>query len=318
MLRALILLALITAAAARAETPSPELIAALRAGGHVIFFRHAFADQGIDEDPKALGPCAKQRQLSPKGRGQAKAIGAALAALGIPVGRVVSSPYCRAMETTAIAFGPMEVDHRLRLWQGELTEREKEELPLAVKRMLGASPLAGNTVLVSHNSKDALGIDLDQGEAAIVLPGGGENFRVLLQVKPGEWQPAAKVADDVPPPSWIVAEYPLDKAAVDVWPSEDGSATVEFGRTAATVNSLTGIVHPAEPRGRRASLVQQQGTFRIGGETLTILPRGEVAAGGIALALTGGGAPIVAAYAAGDRLWIARQGRSGVLVVRRP
>src|ERR1051325_909552 len=65
VMRRLLLLLLLAAGAvgspACAEPPSPELMAQLRQGGQVIFLRHAFADEGIDEDPKTLGPCQRQR-----------------------------------------------------------------------------------------------------------------------------------------------------------------------------------------------------------------------------------------------------------------
>src|SRR5205823_3745128 len=49
-----------------------------------------------------------QRNLSPKGREDARAIGRAFHDLGIPVGRVLASPMCRTEETARLIFGQSE------------------------------------------------------------------------------------------------------------------------------------------------------------------------------------------------------------------
>jgi hypothetical protein len=83
-----------------------DLIDALRRGGYVIYFRHATTnpEQADTSDPK-LGQCETQRNLSPDGRRMATEIGGAFKTLRIPVGKVVSSPYCRAVDTAMLAFG---------------------------------------------------------------------------------------------------------------------------------------------------------------------------------------------------------------------
>src|SRR5438105_3695129 len=82
-------------APARAQT---EWIAALRAGGHVIIFRHGatYPDQA-DTDPLNLGNVEKQRQLNDAGRAKAKEIGEAFRKLRIPVGPVHTSALYRAI-----------------------------------------------------------------------------------------------------------------------------------------------------------------------------------------------------------------------------
>jgi CheY-like chemotaxis protein len=97
-----------------ATLPEGELIDALRRGGYVIYFRHAATnpDQADTSDPK-LGRCETQRNLSADGRRMAREIGAAFQTLRIPVGKVVSSPYCRTVETATLAFGRNEVSDAL-------------------------------------------------------------------------------------------------------------------------------------------------------------------------------------------------------------
>ena len=80
------------------------LVEALRKGGYTIYFRHAETDWSNDDNVGGMGDWTscdpgRMRQLSAKGRETARRIGAAIRKLGIPVGRVRSSEYCRHAET---------------------------------------------------------------------------------------------------------------------------------------------------------------------------------------------------------------------------
>src|SRR5262245_18305664 len=84
----------------RVEPPQgPVLRDMLLAGGHVIFFRHAATPDYQEPSPIDFARCDAQRNLNALGRGQAFTIGEAFRELGIPVGEVRSSPFCRCMET---------------------------------------------------------------------------------------------------------------------------------------------------------------------------------------------------------------------------
>src|SRR5215813_731007 len=75
------------------ELAGPALLAALRGGGYVLFFRHAATDFGQNDDRMTgYEDCATQRNLIDKGRADARAIGADIRALGIPIGDVLASP----------------------------------------------------------------------------------------------------------------------------------------------------------------------------------------------------------------------------------
>src|SRR5687768_16334248 len=92
-----------------------QLLAELKRGGYVLYFRHTSTDFSQD-DSKSRGydDCANQRNLTDRGRDEARAIGAAIRALGIPIGKVVASPPCRSMETARLAFGRAEALNELR------------------------------------------------------------------------------------------------------------------------------------------------------------------------------------------------------------
>src|SRR5512143_2013384 len=88
------------------ELAGPALLAALRSGGYILYFRHASTDFGqSDEQMTGYEDCAKQRNLTDAGRAEARAIGEALRDLRIPIGDVRASPFCRTMETARLMFG---------------------------------------------------------------------------------------------------------------------------------------------------------------------------------------------------------------------
>src|SRR4029077_15555172 len=118
---ALAALAFLVALPAWAQAPAPrsslpqrelapqQLLAELRQGGYVLYFRHAATDfSQNDEKMKRYEDCADQRNLVDKGRADARAAGAAIRELKVPIGRVLASPFCRTVETAQLIFGRAE------------------------------------------------------------------------------------------------------------------------------------------------------------------------------------------------------------------
>jgi hypothetical protein len=98
-------------AVATAETgsfPPAALIRALQRGGYVVLMRHASSPDAppapADAEPDNTGD---ERQLDAAGRAAATAMGAALKALRIPAGEVLSSPTYRALQTARLAGLPV-------------------------------------------------------------------------------------------------------------------------------------------------------------------------------------------------------------------
>lgn len=70
--------------------------------GYVILFRHAMAP-GVGDPPNfQLNDCSTQRNLSEEGRRQAVRLGATIRTRKIPVARVLSSQWCRCLETAQL------------------------------------------------------------------------------------------------------------------------------------------------------------------------------------------------------------------------
>ena len=96
---------------ALAADDSKEAWAALVKGGHVAVIRHGNAPPGYGGDPPGfkIDDCKTQRNLDELGREQGRALGEALRNRGVRVDRILSSPWCRCLETARLmAVGPVE------------------------------------------------------------------------------------------------------------------------------------------------------------------------------------------------------------------
>lgn len=83
--------------------------ALLRAGGVVIAFRHAIAPGTFAPPQFRLGDCGTQRNLSEAGRSQARRTGEWFTQRQLQPAQVKSSPWCRCIDTAALAFSPPQV-----------------------------------------------------------------------------------------------------------------------------------------------------------------------------------------------------------------
>lgn len=172
------------------ELRGAALLAALRAGGYVLYFRHASTDFGQNDDRMTgYEDCAAQRNLTDKGRAEARAIGADIRALGIPIDEVLASPFCRTMETAQLIFGRATASPAAR---GGPAQPDSQERYAALRELL-ASPVARGTnrVIVSHGNPFravASGSYLAEGEAAVIEPRGNEGFRVVARVPLDGWR----------------------------------------------------------------------------------------------------------------------------------
>jgi broad specificity phosphatase PhoE len=152
----------------------------IKAGGHVILMRHAITSPGVGDPPGFnLEDCATQRNLTDEGRAHARRVGEAFRARGVPVAQVLSSPWCRCLETARLAFGtPGEMSTALGNLFGRPEAREPQVRRL--RPLLGAPRTDGNVVMVTHGStiQAVTGINPATAEMVIVTPQGGDRFSV--------------------------------------------------------------------------------------------------------------------------------------------
>jgi broad specificity phosphatase PhoE len=177
------------------------LVTALRKGGHNIYFRHAQTDWSQSDhvakagDWRSCDP-ASIRQLAPEGRETARRIGAALRALAIPVGRVLSSEYCRAVETARLlGVGPVETTLEIMNMRAAGFVGGRDAVIARARRRLAAPPAPGsNTVLVAHGNlvRDATGTYPGEAGAAVFKPDGKGGFRLVARLTPEHWVELAR------------------------------------------------------------------------------------------------------------------------------
>jgi phosphohistidine phosphatase SixA len=167
-----------TAALAQARANPPlagaELLAALRGGGYVLYFRHADTDHSQnDSRMTSMADCANQRNLTDAGRERTRQIGDAIRALAIPIGAVLASPMCRTVETAELAFGRAE--KAMAVVERGTGPTGARTYPALRVLLSTAVPAGTNTVVVGHaNPYYALvgALHLAEGEAAVVQPSG--------------------------------------------------------------------------------------------------------------------------------------------------
>jgi broad specificity phosphatase PhoE len=142
-------------------------------GGQVVLIRHTITTPGVGDPPgMRLDDCSTQRNLTDAGRRHARRIGEEFRARAIPLARVVSSPWCRCLETARLAFNrEAEVSTALSNLFGRPENREPQLRQL--RSMVAAQPAGGNLVLVTHGSTIAAltGISPDTGEMVVLSQG---------------------------------------------------------------------------------------------------------------------------------------------------
>ena len=80
----------------------------LQEGGKVVFIRHAYAPGGGDPINFVIDDCNTQRNLNEQGINQSYTIGAIFHNNQIPIDRVLSSQWCRCLDTAKFAFDNFE------------------------------------------------------------------------------------------------------------------------------------------------------------------------------------------------------------------
>ena len=177
-------------AAVAAEPPSPgQLAAELRNGGYVLYFRHTATDfSQNDAHMTGFDDCATQRNLTDKGREEARQIGEHVRRLAIPVSEVLASPFCRTVETAMIAFGKATKTQEARGGPANPDDPKRYE-PL--RRLLSKTvPNGAIRVIASHGNPfhAVTGLPyLAEGEAALVRPHGNGRFEVVARIRLEDW-----------------------------------------------------------------------------------------------------------------------------------
>lgn len=155
----------------QAASASESAWQALRSGGVVAILRHAHAPGTGDPAGFRLEECATQRNLSEEGRAQARAIGEQFRAQGIRVARVLSSRWCRTLDTARLAFGE-RTEPFPPLDSFFSTRDERPAQTQAVRRLVADWRSDGVLVLVIHQVNITALTDVfpAEGEVLVLRP----------------------------------------------------------------------------------------------------------------------------------------------------
>jgi len=182
---------LATAPAAAADDDPAGLWKALAEGGRVALVRHTDAPGGAGDPPEfRLKDCATQRNLSREGRAEARALGERFRAERIPVGKVLTSRWCRCRDTAKLMnVGAVAAARTFDYAYAPANRSRAGKLTDGALRMIAAWSGPGTLVVVTHGSNINLltGIDPGQGGIAVVErdPAKPGELRLLGRIPPG-------------------------------------------------------------------------------------------------------------------------------------
>jgi phosphohistidine phosphatase SixA len=178
---------LLTLTPGRAFADDERVWAALKQGGKVILLRHTHVDirEGIGHlEP---GNCAAEVNLSTSGVEQAKRIGEAFRAHGIAVGEVLTSPYCRCIDTGKLAFGRATPVQYLKP-PGVVSEDQAKLNQEQVVQQILKHRDSSNLIMITHDlniSNVVLEDTVPMGEFFVVQPNGAD-FDVIGKIRLGD------------------------------------------------------------------------------------------------------------------------------------
>jgi len=182
-----VLVVFLTVLLARPAQAAGAVWDALRGGGKVVVLRHASTEPGLGDPPGfRLEDCATQRNLSEAGRAEARRIGAAFVRREVPVARILSSRWCRCLETARLAFGRVEPWAPL---DSFFADRSRESQQTRAVRTLLAEPITGgNLILVTHqvNITALTEIMPGTGEMVVLNPEPGGRFTIVGRLGPAD------------------------------------------------------------------------------------------------------------------------------------
>lgn len=132
-----------------AASDEQNLWATLKTPGHFAIMRHALAPGTGDPSRFRLDDCTTQRNLSDGGRRQAERTGAAFRSQGIASARILSSRWCRCLETgRLLGLGPVEPFAALNSFFQQMTEGPSQIARL--RDEISDMDLSRPVVMVTH------------------------------------------------------------------------------------------------------------------------------------------------------------------------
>ena len=154
--------------------------------GSIVLFRHATAPGVGDPEGFRLDECATQRNLSDAGRAEARRIGGRFRQNGIRVGLVLTSRWCRTLETAQLAFGPDVRDEPAFDSFFGKDDRARDAQTRRAREILSAWRGPGTLVVVTHqvNITALTGGGAASAEGVVVRSGADGKLQVVATIAP--------------------------------------------------------------------------------------------------------------------------------------
>ncbi len=181
------------------------LVLALQGGGYNLYFRHAATDWSQNDDLRKTGDwlsCdgTRMRQLSNSGRETAFAIGQAIRALKIPVGKVLASPYCRTVETASLMqLGSVETTTQVMNIRAAEYFGGARAIAATAQGLLATLPKTKtNVLIVAHGNvlREATEVYPGEGEGIVFQPDGNGGYRYIARLTLADWSRLIDVVTD--------------------------------------------------------------------------------------------------------------------------
>ena len=127
-----------------------NIIENLKAGGNLIFIRHAYAPGGGDPENFNIYDCSTQRNLSESGRIQSKKIGNFFKENKIKIKNVYSSEWCRCKETASLAFKSFKTKSFLNSFFSSKFAHKKKSQIKDFQKFLNNWDKKNNLIFITH------------------------------------------------------------------------------------------------------------------------------------------------------------------------
>ncbi len=148
---------------------SDEIAAKLAEPGHIAIMRHALAPGTSDPANFDLDDCSTQRNLSEAGRRQSRRTGDLLRSVGVNEARVLSSQWCRCLDTAELLdLGPVEELPALNsFFEARSFGPEQTQ---ALREQIAGMDLSQPVVMVTHqvNITSLTGVFPSSGEIVVL------------------------------------------------------------------------------------------------------------------------------------------------------
>ena len=151
-------------------------------GNKVILIRHSLAPGGGDPTGFKIDDCKTQRNLNQTGIDQSKKIGNLFKIENIPIDQILSSQWCRCIDTAKYAFDELEAWSALNsTFSGTFKKNHSKQISQLKQFLNDWEDDRGNLILVTHYIIIAGALNYYATSGEIVIA--NKNLEVLGNIK---------------------------------------------------------------------------------------------------------------------------------------